>query len=269
MAITDEIPRSRITLTYRTRVHGEPEEVTLPFRVLVMGDLSNGTSKDRELELDKRQIRRLDGKNLNEMMKDMRMSLTFSVPNRINPKTGGEEMEITLPVTSTKSFLPAEVAKGVPRIKALLLLKKLLLEAQANFDNRKEFRSLLRLAAEDPATIDALAKEMPAFDVYKLPGAQLKVTVPDDVAKLPGLEIRSAQLVPDPAAKPGSDGKVPKVKRDEQLLDKGQYNVATRVKAGEYEIRAFAPGKKPWSGTIVAEHDTTVEIAVPALVDAG
>lgn len=265
MAITDEIPRSRITLTYRTRVHGEPEDVTLPFRVLVMGDLSNGTSKDRKLELDKRQIRKLDGKNLDEVMKDMGLSLSFSVPNRINPKTGGEEMEVSLPVTSMKSFLPAEVAKGVPRIKALLLLKKLLLEAQANFDNRKEFRNLLRQAAESPATIEALAKEMPKFETYKLPAAMLKVTVPAEVAGLPGLEIRRAQLVADLASKtPGA-----KVRRDDEVLDKGQYNVAVRVKAGEYEVRAYAPGKKVWVGTIVAEHDSTVELAVGALTDEG
>jgi type VI secretion system protein ImpB len=37
MAITDEIPKSRLTLTYRTNVHGEAEDVALPFRVLVMG----------------------------------------------------------------------------------------------------------------------------------------------------------------------------------------------------------------------------------------
>src|SRR5690606_13217054 len=104
MAITDEIPRSRITLTYRTTVRGEPEEVTLPFRVLIMGDLSRGTSKDRALELDKRQIRRLDGKNLNEVMADMGMSLSLTVQNRINPKSSTESFEVTLPITSTKSF---------------------------------------------------------------------------------------------------------------------------------------------------------------------
>ena len=33
MAVQDELPRSRITLTYRTTIHGQQEEVNLPFRV--------------------------------------------------------------------------------------------------------------------------------------------------------------------------------------------------------------------------------------------
>ena len=39
MAITDEIPKSRLTLTYRTTVSGEPEDVALPFRLLIMGEI--------------------------------------------------------------------------------------------------------------------------------------------------------------------------------------------------------------------------------------
>ena len=53
MAITDEIPKSRLTLTYRTTVEGEAEEVQLPFRVVVLGDLSGGSSRDRQVDLDR------------------------------------------------------------------------------------------------------------------------------------------------------------------------------------------------------------------------
>src|SRR4051812_38880947 len=129
MAITDEIPKSRLTLTYRTNVSGEPEDVTLPFRLLIMGDLSNGTSKDRTVDLDQRQIRQLDGKNLDQAMTDMNMSLSFSVPNRIDPSKS-EALSVTLPVTGMKSFTPATVAQHVPKVRSLLLLRKLLLEVQ-------------------------------------------------------------------------------------------------------------------------------------------
>ncbi len=261
MAITDEVPRSRITLTYRTTVRGEPEDVTLPFRVLIMGDLSRGSSKDRKLELDKRQIRRLDGKNLNQVMRDMGMSLKFNVKNRINPKSGGDEFEVQLPVESARAFQPAEVANQVPRIKALLLLKKLLLEAQANFDNRKEFRNLLREAAKSSASIDALVKELPTFETFKLPAAKLKLTVADDIAKLPKLEVRRASLVPDPLGKQ-KDGFL---RKDEELVDPAQFNQAVRVKPGKIEVTAFAPGKKPWSKVVDAEHDATVELVVGPL----
>ncbi|WP_437720402.1 type VI secretion system contractile sheath small subunit [Sorangium sp. So ce861] len=172
MAITDEIPKSRITLTYRTEVRGEPEEVTLPFRLLIMGDLSKETSKDRQVDLDRRQIRRLNGKNLNEVMKDMNMTVKAEVPNRIDPENA-EKLAVELPVTSMKSFSPAEVARNVPKVRALLLLKKLLLEVQANIDNSKEFRRLLRTLAEKPeAAQKLLAEDLKDFDAFKLPSGR-------------------------------------------------------------------------------------------------
>ena len=86
MAINDEIPKSRLTLTYRTTVSGEAEEVQLPFRLVVMGDLSGGTSRDRQVDLDARNLRRLDGKNLDDVISDMKMSVSVNVPNRVDPE---------------------------------------------------------------------------------------------------------------------------------------------------------------------------------------
>jgi type VI secretion system protein ImpB len=174
MAITDEIPKSRLTLTYRTNVNGEPEEVQLPLRLLIMGDLSKGTSKDvrdakgERIDLDKRALRQLDGKNLDKIMADMNMSIKVTVPNKIDPDHA-DEIEATLPIKSMKSFQPAEVAKHVPKIRALLLLRKLLLEVQANIDNRKEFRLLLREMAQHPEKATALLQELPGFEDFKVP----------------------------------------------------------------------------------------------------
>lgn len=179
MAITDEIPKSRLTLTYRTTVTGTSQEVQLPFRVVVMGDLSGGSSRDRKVDIDKRLLRRLDGKNLDDVMADMQMSVQLSVPNRIDPDKGSD-LQVKLPVTSMRSLSPAEVAKNVPKIKSLLLLKKLLLEVQANIDNRKEFRRLLRQLAADKNAIQTLRKELPGFDCFKVPEAPKAKT---DLAK--------------------------------------------------------------------------------------
>ena len=174
MAITDEIPKSRLTLTYRTNVNGTPEDMTLPFRLLIMGDLSNGTSKDRGVELDLRTIRQLDGKNLNQLMADMKMSVKVSVPNRIDPDKA-ETLNVTLPIEGMRSFSPAEIAEHVPKLKSLLLLRKLLLEVQNNIDNRKEFRLMLRQLAEDPDAAAALRQELSGFDDFKVPTGKASV----------------------------------------------------------------------------------------------
>ncbi len=163
MSITEEIPKSKLPLTYRTNVNGTPEDVTLPFRLLIMGDLSNGTSKDRSVDLDVRSIRQLDGKNLNQLMADMKMSVKVSVPNRIDPDKS-ESLDVTLPIEGMKSFTPAEIAEQVPKVKSLLLLRKLLQELQHNIDNREVFRTLLRQLAESPESVAALREELTGFD---------------------------------------------------------------------------------------------------------
>ncbi|NBD12989.1 MULTISPECIES: type VI secretion system contractile sheath small subunit [Corallococcus] len=174
MAITDEIPRSRITLTYRTQVNGTRADKALPFRLLVMGDFSRGTSADRKKDLDQREIRNLDGKNLNQVIQNMGMTLNFSVPNRVDKKdpvdgSAPAPLEVNIKLDSMKSFSPVEVARQVPKINALLTLRKLLLELQGNLDNRKEFRQLVRQLAQNPQAVAKLKTELAAFQSLGLP----------------------------------------------------------------------------------------------------
>ena len=168
MAVNDEIPRSRLTLTYRTSVRGETEDVTLPYRLLVMGDLSGGSSEDRKVDLDQRDVRNLDGTNLGQVMADMRMSVKFSVENRID-KDRQAELPVELPINSMNSFQPAEIARNVPKIRALLLLRKLLLEVQGNLDNRKDFRKLVRSLAQNEEAVKTLLKELDGYENFRLP----------------------------------------------------------------------------------------------------
>jgi type VI secretion system protein ImpB len=171
MAVNDEIPKSRLTLTYRTDVHGEKEDVALPFRLLVMGDLSGGTSKDSKEDLDQRRVRNLDGKNLNSIMSDMDMNVSFTVDNKIDPSEA-EQVDVELPINSMNSFSPSEVAASMPKVKALALLRKLLLEVQGNLDNRKEFRQLIQALSDNPEAVTALKEELSAFDSYAVPSGK-------------------------------------------------------------------------------------------------
>jgi type VI secretion system protein ImpB len=168
MAIQDEVPKSRLTLRYKTEVNGQPQDVTLPLRLAIVGDFSGGSSKDRKADLDERRVRSLDGKNTDAVMKDMGMSLSFSVPNRIDPDKG-DDLQVTLPIDSMKSFSPEQIAKQVPKVNGLLTLKKLLEEVLSNVDNRKEFRKLLGDLMADQAALAKLVEELKGFDSFKLP----------------------------------------------------------------------------------------------------
>lgn len=166
MAIQDELPQSRITLKYRTTINGEEEEINLPMRTLVMGDL--GSSKDRSEDLDQRRLRSITGRgNLDELMKDMDISLDLEVANHINPEKG--DFNLQLPITSMKSFTPDEVAKNVPAVKSLMLLKTLLLEMQSNIDNRRDIRKLILEVCSNPEKLQQVMSELKGYESLKLP----------------------------------------------------------------------------------------------------
>jgi type VI secretion system protein ImpB len=170
MAIQDEIPKSRLTLRYKTEVNGQPEDMTLPLRLLITGDFSQGSSTDRKVDLDERRIRNLDGTNTDAVMKDMNMSLNFTVENKIDPERE-EDLQINLPIDSMKSFSPDQVAQHVPKLKGLLTLKQLIGEMLTSVDNRKEFHKLLDELMSNPENIDKVLADLKGFESFKLPSA--------------------------------------------------------------------------------------------------
>jgi type VI secretion system protein ImpB len=171
MAIQDEIPKSRLTLYYATEIDGQEEDVNLPLRLAILGDFSVGTSKDAKLDLEERRWRNLDGKNTDPVMKDMGISLSFNVANKVDPEQG-EDLQVNLPITGIKSFNPDEVAKNVPKLNGLLTLKRLLQEVISNVDNRKEFRKLLTELLADQEALAKVLEELKGFDSFKLPPAK-------------------------------------------------------------------------------------------------
>jgi type VI secretion system protein ImpB len=170
MAIQDEIPKSRLTLRYRTEVNGQPEDMALPMRFLVTGDFSQGSSKDRQVDLDERDTRNMDGKNTAAIMKDMGISLNYSVSNKINPDKE-EDLQVNIPFDSMKSFSPDQVAKNVPKIKGLLMLKELLQEVVSNVDNRKGYRKLLGELMGNEEALKKMMEELKDFEGFQLPAA--------------------------------------------------------------------------------------------------
>lgn len=168
MAIQDELPESRITLKYRTSINGEEEDINLPMRTMVMGDFSLGTSKDRQVELEERKLRTLDGTNrVDDLMKDMGIALKLEVPNQIN--SDKDDLALNLPIKGLKSFSPDEVAQNIPQVKALLLLKTLLLEMQSNIDNRRDLRKLVQEICADPTAMEKVLGELKGYEQFKLP----------------------------------------------------------------------------------------------------
>ncbi|MCP4176323.1 MAG: type VI secretion system contractile sheath small subunit [bacterium] len=168
MAVIDGVPKSRITIKYRTEVNGKPKDKEIPFKLLMLGDLSNGNSVDRSIDLDERRIRNLDGKNLDATMKDMKMTISMTVKNQINSEKT-PTIDIDLPIDSIKSFNPSVIAERVPQLKSLMILKKLIKELETTVDNNKIFRQKLGEILTNEESLSKIKTELSNIDSFMLP----------------------------------------------------------------------------------------------------
>lgn len=184
MPIQDKLPKSRITLVYRTNISGKEAEVDLPFRVLVLGDFSLGSSKDRkrdgkEVDLEDRKLRSVASSNLDALMKDMDMSVEFDVDDKVGGGGDGK-MAIKLPITKMKSFHPDEIINHVPKLKALMMLRKLLVEMQADIDNKKPVRQQFHALYSNPEERNKLltSDQLKTYETLRLPAPAAEATTP-------------------------------------------------------------------------------------------
>ena len=109
------IPSSRLMINYETKVDGVLKKKELPYRVLVVGDLSKGKSDDAKKELTDREVRRVKN-GVDRVMEDMNISLDFEAPNFVS--NTNQSLKVNYKLQGMKDFRPDAVAKKVPEIKA-------------------------------------------------------------------------------------------------------------------------------------------------------
>jgi len=154
MSIQDTLPKSRLTLRYRTEINGQQEDIELPLRLLVVGDFSGShSSKD---SFEERNVLSFDGKNLNNIMQKMKIRLQV---------TDSEENAHTIPIENVDSFLPGNVIKSISTMDDMVKAKNLLNSLLSSINNSNKFRQALSSLLEDPEALDKLKKLMaPAYE---------------------------------------------------------------------------------------------------------
>ncbi len=162
MPRNEDLPEERIVITYEDYVGDAIEKVELPFKLLLCGDYSLGSSEDRQKDLEIRRIRDLNEENLNANMKEMGIHLNLKVDNVLIDED--EEMNIDLPIEGMSSFSPDTIAKKIPALKTLMDIRDSLKEIGALASNDRNVLKLLEKVLEDPAAAKRLAR-------YKVPSS--------------------------------------------------------------------------------------------------
>ncbi len=151
MSIQDVLPKSRLTLRYRTEIYGEPEDIVLPLRLLVIGDF---TGKDTEKpEFEERPIFTTERANIRPLMEYMDIKLKVK---------DGDDNEHKIGIESIDSFLPTELINDIPDLKRLLHGEKVLTHVLSSLDNSKKFRKIMVNLIKKEGEVDAIKSRLEA-----------------------------------------------------------------------------------------------------------
>lgn len=133
-------PKERINITFKPAVGGAQEEVELPLKLLVLGDFSQ-RADHRKLE-DRNPIG-IDKHTFDEVLAKQALSLTLSVPNRLQEAKDGEELGVQLKVNTMKDFNPASLVDQVPELRKLMELRDALVALKGPLGNTPAFRKAI------------------------------------------------------------------------------------------------------------------------------
>lgn len=109
--------KSEAGFTHRRRA----EKVELPLKLLVAGDFSNG---QEERPLSERTKTDINKNNFNDVLADISPSVRLNVENTL--ASDGSEESISLTFRNMNDFTPEQVARQIPRLKAMLAMRSLL-----------------------------------------------------------------------------------------------------------------------------------------------
>ena len=130
----------------------------LPLKLLVAGDFSNG---QEERPLSERVKTDINKNNFNDVLADISPSVRLNVENTL--AGDGSEESISLTFRNMNDFTPEQVARQIPRLKAMLAMRSLLRDLKANLLDNVTFRKELEKILRDPALSQALCDELRAL----------------------------------------------------------------------------------------------------------
>jgi len=154
----EEIPKARVNIKLDLHTGGITKKVELPLKLLAMGDYSHGQEKRPLAERSKININK---NNFDSVLADLHPSLNITTINNL----AGVNVEdnIALNFKCMKDFEPEQIARQIPRLRALLSMRNLLRDLKSNLLDNATFRKELEIILKDEALSQNLRSELAAL----------------------------------------------------------------------------------------------------------
>lgn len=143
----------RVQIEYDVEVYGAHKKVELPFVMGVMADLS-GKSEVPLPAVAERNFLEFSVDNFDDRMKAMKPRVAMQVPNTL---TGEGSIPVEVTFERMEDFSPAEVARQVEPLRALLEARTQLSNLITFMDGKTGAEDLIRKVLQDPALLKSLA----------------------------------------------------------------------------------------------------------------
>ncbi|WP_285349379.1 type VI secretion system contractile sheath small subunit [Pseudomonas sp. ME-P-057] len=133
-------PKERINVTFKPATGGAQEEIELPLKLLAIGDY---TLRKDDRKLEERKPISIDKMTFDDVLAKQALSLTLSVPNRLQEAKDGEELGVQLKVNTMKDFNPASLVDQLPELRKLMELRDALVALKGPLGNAPAFRKAI------------------------------------------------------------------------------------------------------------------------------
>jgi type VI secretion system protein ImpB len=156
MADGSVAPKERINIAYKSDTGGATESVELPLKLLILDDF---TGKENDDVIEDREPINVNKENFNDVVKSQNLSMSFSVPNRLDEKSD-DDISVDLKISSIKDFDPASVAEQIPELNSLLELRRALQALRGPLGNVPAFRKTIQAILENEDTRKQVMEEL-------------------------------------------------------------------------------------------------------------
>lgn len=150
-------PKERINVTFKPATGSAREEIELPLKLLVLGDF---VQRADARKIEERKVVSIDKNNFDEVIAKQEISVTLSVPDRLQDNDSADELPVTIGIRSMKDFNPANIIDQVPELHKLMELRNALVALKGPLGNAPAFRKAIEGVLGDEQSRDRVLSEL-------------------------------------------------------------------------------------------------------------